>query len=74
VTQTVAWVVESNGFRTFYIPTPKPPFRVEVTISPTFVPSEVDPSSSESRAFGAQVNFDYAATLPKGVRPDSSPR
>lgn len=65
VTRTVRWVVESGGFKRFYIPTPRPPFRVELTISPTFVPAEIDPSKSENRAFGAQVSFGYAESLPR---------
>jgi hypothetical protein len=65
VTQTVRWTIRSGGFRRFYIPTPRPPFRVELRITPTFVPAEIDPNSSERRAFGAQVSFDYAARLPR---------
>ena len=64
VTRTVRWTIRSGGFRRFYVPTPPPPFRVELRISPTFVPAEIDPSKSENRAFGAQVSFDYAAKAP----------
>jgi hypothetical protein len=59
VTQTVRSTIGSNGFRRFSIPAPPPPFRVEVRISPTFVPAEIDPNSSELREFGAQVSFDW---------------
>jgi hypothetical protein len=38
----------------FTIPTPPPPFRVEVTVDPTFVPSE-----SDTRELGAQVAFGF---------------
>ena len=65
VTKTVRWTIESSGFQRFYIPTPKPPIRVEVLITPTFVPAEIDPNSSERRAFGAQVSFDWVAQLPR---------
>jgi hypothetical protein len=65
LTQTVRWVVESGGFQRFYVPTPRPPFRVEVGITPTFVPAEIDPRSSERREFGAQVSFDYTPSLPR---------
>jgi len=65
VTQTVRWTIESGGFQRFYIPTPRPPFRVEVRITPTFVPAEIDENSSELREFGAQVAYDYAAKLPR---------
>ena len=66
VTTTERWTIESAGFRRFYLPTPRPPFRVEVRITPTFVPAEIDPEgTSESREFGAQIAFDYAAGLPR---------
>jgi hypothetical protein len=35
------------------------PFHVEVTIDPTFVPLEVDPSSGDARSLGAQVGFGF---------------
>jgi hypothetical protein len=65
VTETVRWTVRSGAIRRFSVPTPPPPFRVEVRITPTFVPAEMDPNSSELREFGAQVSFDYAASLPR---------
>ncbi len=39
VTETREWTVGAGKERTFAIPTPKPPFRVEVTVDPTFVPA-----------------------------------
>ena len=59
VTQIRRWKVESGLERSFVIPTPKPPFRVEVLISPTFVPAQQDPRSSELRQFGAQISFGF---------------
>lgn len=35
------------------------PYHVEVTVSPTFVPAEVDASSGDVRELGAQVGFDF---------------
>ena len=35
------------------------PYLVEVTVSPTFVPHEVDASSGDMRELGAQVGFDF---------------
>jgi hypothetical protein len=36
--------------------TPPPvPWRMEIEISPTFVPKDIDPTSSESRHLGAQI-------------------
>ena len=51
--------VPACGFRTFVLPTPSAPWRVEVAIQ-TFVPSQVDPkgSAGERRALGARVSFD----------------
>jgi len=45
--------------RTFALPTPSVPWRVEVAI-PTFVPAKVDPkgSAGERRALGARISFD----------------
>jgi hypothetical protein len=65
VTQTVRWTIRGGASRTFYVPVPKPPWRVEVLVAPTFKPADVDPHSSEMRDFGAQVAFGYTATLPK---------
>jgi hypothetical protein len=58
-TQIRRWKIESGLERSFVIPTPKPPFRVEVLIAPPFVPAHYDPRSSELREFGAQVSFSY---------------
>jgi hypothetical protein len=52
--------VHSGLQRVFSIPTPKPPFRIEVSISPTFSPS--DYGGSDRRQFGAQVGFDFRGT------------
>jgi hypothetical protein len=35
------------------------PFHVDVTVSPTFVPAEVDASSGDVRQLGAQIRFDF---------------
>ena len=35
------------------------PFHVEVTVSPTFVPAEVDANSGDTRELGVQVGFDF---------------
>lgn len=64
VTQIRRWKVESGLEKSFPIPTPKPPFRVEVLIAPPFVPARYDPRSSELREFGAQVSFDFEPGQP----------
>jgi hypothetical protein len=53
------WSVRAGDNRTFAIPTPKPPFRVEVTVSPTFVLAELDPRFSDRRHLGAQVDYSF---------------
>jgi hypothetical protein len=35
------------------------PYHVEVTVSPTFIPAEVDSASGDMRELGAQVGFDF---------------
>jgi hypothetical protein len=35
---------------------PRVPWRMEITVAPTFVPAEVDPSSSERRRLGAVIS------------------
>lgn len=35
------------------------PYHVEVTVSPTFIPNEIDASSGDVRELGAQVGFDF---------------
>ncbi len=35
------------------------PYHVDVTVSPTFVPAEIDPSSGDVRELGAQIRFDF---------------
>lgn len=38
---------------------PRAPWRVEVSLDPTFVPNAIDPRSSDLRNLGAQVAFDF---------------
>ena len=64
VSRIVRWKIESGQERSFRIPTPRPPFRVEVLISPTFVPAEQDPRSTETREFGAQLSFGFSPSAP----------
>jgi hypothetical protein len=35
------------------------PYRVEVSISPTFSPVEINPALGDSRELGAQVSFGF---------------
>ena len=44
------------------LPVPADPWRVEVSVSPTFVPHELDPNQGDARELGAKVTFEF---LPK---------
>ena len=41
------------------LPVPAEPWRVEVTVDPTFVPHELDPSLGDRRQLGAKVTFEF---------------
>ena len=43
-------------------PNPGRPFRIEVTITPTFSPHTLEPSKSEARNLGVRVAYSFAAT------------
>ena len=47
--------------KTVRLPTPRPPFRVEVTVDPLFVPAEVDPNLPDRRQLGAQTTYRFVA-------------
>jgi hypothetical protein len=55
-TATREWVVHSGLTRTFEIPVPRPPFRIEVEVSPTFSPSQF--GQADARQLGAQLAFE----------------
>lgn len=57
VTTTRTWTVHSRQARTFLVPTPRPPYAIEVTVSPTFVPQLLDPRIPDRRNLGAIVSF-----------------
>jgi hypothetical protein len=59
------WVVNSCEEKTFTIPAPVPPFHVEVTIDGTFVPHDLEPTSSERRHLGAMVGITWVPGAPK---------
>lgn len=56
--------------RTFLLPTPPPPFHVDVRIDPTFVPRDIDPRDPDTRELGAQVGYSFspAASVPPDRR------
>ena len=64
VTATRRWTIHSLSRATFVIPAPAPPFRVEVTVRPTFSPSDYE-GESDRRELGAQVGYLF---IPRGSR------
>ena len=59
VTATRTCVVHSNTSCPFTLPTPSPPFRVRVTVDPTFVPAELDTRLSDRRQLGGKVFYAF---------------
>ncbi|HEY7732047.1 MAG TPA: glycosyltransferase family 39 protein [Gaiellaceae bacterium] len=55
-TATREWVVHSGLTRTFDLPVPSAPFRIEVKVSPTFAPSQF--GQADARQLGAQIAFE----------------
>jgi hypothetical protein len=49
------WVVHSGQTRTFDLPVPPPPFRIEVAVSPTFSPAQF--GQPDARQLGVQLSF-----------------
>lgn len=68
VTATRTWTVHSRKAKTFLVPAPKPPYAVEVTITPTFVPQQLDPRSPDRRDLGAIVSFKPVVARPAQAR------
>jgi hypothetical protein len=64
VTAVRRWRVRAGAKKTFVIPTLKPPFRIEVVVSPTFSPA--DYGESDPRHLGAQVSFSFSLAPPAG--------
>jgi hypothetical protein len=58
-TATREWVVHSGLTRTFDIPVPPAPFRIEVTVSPTFSPAQF--GQADARQLGVQLAFEPPA-------------
>ena len=57
VTSQASWTIHSCKGRGFVLRTPRAPWRVEVEISPTFSPRELDPGQGDARQLGARVDF-----------------
>ena len=58
VTGVQRWTLRIGTARRFVLPTPKPPFRVEVRIAPTYAPLTF--GGSDQRQLGGLVGFDFS--------------
>jgi hypothetical protein len=64
VTKVETWTLRIGSTRRFVLPTPPPPFRVEVRIAPTYAPLNF--GGSDQRLLGGQVGFSFTrAHLPE---------
>jgi hypothetical protein len=59
VTQVARDEINAGESIPFILRAPPGPWRVEIRISPTFSPHELDPSLGDNRQLGAQVSFRY---------------
>ncbi len=55
VTATREWTVHSGQTRTFDLPVPPAPFRLEVRVDPTFSPAQL--GQTDTRQLGVQLSF-----------------
>ena len=60
VTAVRRWTLRIGTARRFVLPTPKPPFRVEVRIAPTYSPTSY--GETDERQLGGQVSFTFSHT------------
>jgi hypothetical protein len=56
VTETRRFVVPDCQAKGATLSPPKVPWRMEITVAPTFIPLEVDPSASDNRRLGAVID------------------
>lgn len=68
VTDVQRWAIAPHSYKVFYLRTPPPPFRVTVTIDPTFQPHDLDPVSGDIRNLGAQAAFSFVAKVPPAAK------
>jgi hypothetical protein len=59
VTETRRFEVEDCRANGVTLSPPSVPWRIEITLSPTFVPAEVDPSKSDRRRLGAVLEAGF---------------
>jgi hypothetical protein len=55
--EIMRFAIRSKEERVLVFRAPGPRFRVEITMTPTFVPKELSPDQSDNRHLGAQVHY-----------------
>ncbi len=55
------------------IPTPRPPWKVEVNVDPPFSPSVAAPGNTDARELGAEVSYAYSPTRPVAPGVETGP-
>jgi hypothetical protein len=68
VTDVQRWTLRIGSAKRFVLRTPRPPFRVEVRIAPTYSPQSY--GESDQRQLGGQVGFSFS---PVHVAPAVTP-
>ena len=58
VTAARKWRIHAKRFKTFVLRAPGPQFRVEVHVTPKFMPAQFEPSS-DRRELGAVVQYTF---------------
>ena len=61
VTAVRTWRIHAKEAKTFTLRAPGPEFRVEVHVSPKFMPAQVISGLSDRRELGAQVQYNFIA-------------
>ena len=61
--------IDSLQTKVVWVRSPGSRFAVHVVVDNKFVPRDVDPTSTDGRALGAEVSYRYFATLPPHAKP-----
>jgi hypothetical protein len=65
VTASGRCTIHSGKTCPFVLRTPAPPFKVEVSVAPTFVPADLDPRIGDRRELGAVTSFAFSERRPR---------
>ena len=62
ITEVRTWRIRAKQSKTFVLRAPGPQFRVEVHVSPKFMPAQLVSTSSDRRELGAQVQYNFTSS------------